>query len=336
MELMSQGIENIETNEDNRFLEVLDTVENGDIVLNSILMRHGPKKSAVGEKDDLSSEFDRVVLDSIKKYTTNIMPEDIVHITASPRPRAVATQTAVSQEINNYVNTMLKNNTNEKLSTAFYGENEDELLMHDLHILQEVQVILEGIIKEDEDIIAIENEHDRKTAIGEKIDRIILSHFFSGDIKEFIINLGESTANELPSDISSSTASLSQNLEDKLLRYRNHLGLFQQTKKEWYSNHISSLKDVNNEDIPEFKRTHTPYTQIDISHSYPIMCFIKQNMVFLEDNKIIEAKELSSDEFFRRVGGAIVEADSICISYIKKDSSVVMKLQGDNFIGYII
>ena len=68
-----------------------------------------------------------------------------------------------------------------------------------------------------------------------------------------------------------------------------------------------------------------PYTQIDVSHSFPIMSFLKEFLVF-SDGTV--ARDLSPQDFFDKVGGVIKESDSLELDYELEGDGYVIKVKG--------
>lgn len=87
--------------------------------------------------------------------------------------------------------------------------------------------------------------------------------------------------------------------------------------------HINMLKRAREKGSDQPKEE--PYVQIDVSHSFPIMSFLKKFLIF-DDGR--SAKDMNPDEFFDAVGGVIGESDSLELDYTTDE-------QGNNMIQVI-
>ena len=74
---------------------------------------------------------------------------------------------------------------------------------------------------------------------------------------------------------------------------------------------------------------------LNITHSYSIMAFLKNNLKFIEGETIKLAKNMKGKDFLDKVGGCINEASSVSLNYIQKDDKKLIKVKARDFEGYI-
>jgi hypothetical protein len=86
-----------------------------------------------------------------------------------------------------------------------------------------------------------------------------------------------------------------------------------------FSRHLGMLQKYQEQSETERKQPEDePYVQIDITHSFPVTCFLKEYLVF-DDG--VRAADLSAEEFFERTGGIIRESGSLEMQFFPKSET---------------
>lgn len=287
----SEAKENI-----NKILEIKDILENGINKLKLVLFRHGPKKEATGEKDDLADYFSTQIKDSLNKL--DLKSSSYIHILSGPADRAQKTREVAAGYLEDGENVKVKP-ASEKLGTF---ENLSEKLKSELNTLVQYQEELEKRIKTKESDKDYDSQ-ESKQELKNKIDSIILENMFDDTLDELKQELN------LDKTLSLSTKDFSQNLENYTRGYLKHLGMLKSEKDKPVS--------------------------LNITHSYPIMSFLKNNLRFIEVDRIESARDMQGKEFLDKVGGCINETESVSLDYIEKGNRKLIRVKGNNFEGYI-
>lgn len=272
------------------------------VLLRVLLQRHGPKFSASGEKDKTALYFGA----SVEQGFENMDIKDgkgLVHISSSPVKRAMDTANIELEKISTSEHRRKDRiGKQEKLATPFQPSKETDdqgkkKYAHDLELVVEMQKNLESSARE-----KVENEHpnftpeEKEAEVRNLIDMQVLNVLFN---EEEAKKQGFQTSYEEMAD----------NLEQRYGGFLRHTKLLQSMKEE------SNLQPENE-----------PYTQIDVSHSFPIMSFLKKFLVF-SDGTI--ARDLSPQDFFYKIGGVIRESGSLELDYELEGDKCVIKVKGN-------
>ncbi len=169
-------------------------------------------------------------------------------------------------------------------------------------IVKYQQKLEEKIRREQTDMDFDEPQADQE--LKNRIDSTILENIFDGTLDNLRQKLG------LAETFSLTSEDFSQNLEKYTAGYLRHLNML----------------DANSENKP---------TSLNVTHSYPIMCFLKNNLKFIEGNEIITARNMRGRDFLNKVGGCVKEAGAISLDYIQSGDKKIIKVKGENFEGYI-
>lgn len=292
---------------DPRIEEIRKIEAEGQVILDLILMRHGPKATASGEKNELADDFNTAV----DKASQKIAPQTegrLTHINTSPIPRAVNTAERVNKKMQETGEEVWLGNTINELNTPL------ELKSADLAILLQIQSTIEP---KKRDLAAKESSDPKEIEqiTREKIDREVLSQIFNGMMEAYIDDLNLWNGLEIDNNFTTSTQDLAAGIEKRISDLQRHLGL---------------LKGG------QFSDGKAPYLNVEISHSFPIMAYLRKNLVFLKNDELIEAKEMEVEDFWAETGGVIVETGQIGFRFLEKDGKILIKVTGDNFEGYIM
>lgn len=276
-----------------------------EILLQVIIQRHGPKLSASGEKNQLAAYFAESVKQGFKSAEVS-HGEGLVHVSSSPVQRAVDTAKIDIAELAHTSHRVKDAVVNkESLAVPFQpvADAADPKFARDLDVIVRMQKTMEPGIRESvvvshPDLRGEEMESEVRNAI----DMEVLTDLFldeNSDKKSF-----ETSYRELADKFAS--------------RYKGFL------------RHIGMLKKYKESD--EAKQPEgEPYVQVDISHSFPVTCFLKEYLVF-DDG--VRAKDLSPEDFFERTGGIIRESGSLKMEFIqvtqngKNDEEVEIHIRG--------
>lgn len=272
------------------------------IVLRVLLQRHGPKLSASGEKDMVASYFGDSVIRGFKNMNIE-KGKGLVHVSSSPIKRAMDTA-AIGLEKISETEHRHKNVIGKKdgLATPF-KEGTDEKYSQDLKKIVEIQVLLEPSMRQ-----KVENEHpnlspeEKEAEVRNLIDTEVLSILFDSEEAK-------------KQGIRTSYEEMADNLRKRYSGFLSHMGLLESLKEK-------SDKHPQNES----------YIQIDVSHSFPIMSFLKKYLVF-NDGSV--ARDLSPKDFFEKTGGVIKESDSLELDYKLQGEAYIVKVCGKNFEGHL-
>ncbi len=290
-------MENLEfENHTNNLQKIKDILENGISKLKLILFRHGPKKEATGEKDILANYFSTQVKEGLNALKLN--SSDYIHISSSPADRAKKTEDITIEHFEDSKNVKTKP-PNKRLGTF---DDLSEHLKSELNTLIQYQEKLEKKFKigtHEKD----ENNREIQDKLKNKIDSIILKNMFDGTLDNLKQELN------IDETLNLTTEDFSQNLKKHISGYLKHLSLLKSKTKKPVS--------------------------LNITHSYPIMSFLKNYLKFIDGEQIKSANDMKGEEFLNKVGGCINETESITLNYIQKDNKKLIKVSGNNFEGYI-
>ncbi len=282
--------------ENSRNAEQNETQEGSEkVLLRVILQRHGPKLSASGEKNEVASYFGA----SVERGFDGMDVKDgegLIHITSSPIARALETANIELKKIAKTEHRRKgKVDVKGGLATPF-NESLVEKYRQDLKKIVGLQSSLEPSVRQ-----RIETEHpeftpeEKETEIRNLIDMEVLNVLFD-----------ENKAEEM--GIQTSYEEVADNLKTRYEGFLRHTQLLDSLKEK------STLQPENE-----------PYMQIDVSHSFPIMSLLKRFLVF-EDGTV--AKDLSSKDFFDKIGGVIRESGSLELDYELEGDGYIIKAKG--------
>jgi hypothetical protein len=256
-------------------------VENFEEVLAIKVMRHGPKETAEGEKDDLSDNFESSVLKGWERMGITEDKEGLVHLKSSHLDRALKTAAMIENELSGTSHRLQHPDRpieDKKLASVIVG--------NDVETLAQLQTELKSKYESEIDSEGLDlTEEERETELRNRIDTEFLTRWIKDD------NLLEASADDLADGIA--------------IRYAG------------FAQHLSMLKESRKKgEQPEDEA----YLQIDVSHSFPTMLFLKKYMVFDDGQK---AANMDPEEFFERTDGIISESGSFEMSYGIDDSGMV-------------
>jgi hypothetical protein len=278
----------------------------GRILLKVFLQRHGPKLSASGEKNEMALYFGSSVEQGFEEMGIN-EGAGLVHVSSSPIKRALDTANIDFKKLSETGHRISERiGKQEKLVVPFQpvtGEVDEDKkrYAHDLEVIVGMQRNIEPEIRDQIEGMFPHVETEVKEAkIRNLIDMRVLSVMFN---EEEAKRQGIETSYE----------ELADNLAKRYGGFLRHMGLLSRSIEE-----------------SQFQPHDEPYVQIDISHSFPIMSFLKKYLVFSDGSS---AKDLSPQEFFDRTGGVIKESDSLELDYESAGDGYVVKVKGSFVVG---
>ncbi len=257
-------------------------------ILKVIISRHGPKLSAAGEKNAKAAYFDDQVRLGYEQMDISPEDEGLTRIATSPVKRAVDTadiQLGELQKGRHRTKDVIPRK--ESLAVPFQPESEasDKRFSDDLKVIVDMQKELEPKVR-----INVEQElsgasaEEREAEIRNRIDIAVLADFFEDENRS-----------EEDRKFNTSWEELADGFAKRYAGFARHTKILERAKSEGGRQ-------------PEKE----PYIQVDVTHSFPNMAFLKKYLVFEDGQK---ARDLSADEFFKRTGGIIPEAGSMEMEY---------------------
>jgi len=270
------------------------------VTLRVIVFRHGPKLSAAGEKNAKAAYFD----DSVRQGFEKLDAKDgigLARVATSPVQRAVDTANITRNELSGTSHrTKEYIRKDEKLEVPFQPleDAKEKKFAADLGRIVAMQKEMQPIFVEE-----IEKNHPelhgetKEAEIRNRIDMAVLSEMFDEENYPLSARRFETTCSEL-ADI----------FAKRYLGFSNHLNLLDRQKEAGGKQPVGE-----------------PYLQIDVTHSFPVMTFLKKYLVF-EDGK--QAEAMDSREFFERTGGIIRESGSFEMDFINS-SPPKIKVKGE-------
>jgi len=276
----------------------------GKVTLRVIVFRHGPKLSAAGEKNAKAAYFD----DSVRQGFDKLDAKDgigLARVATSSVQRAVDTANIAQEELSGTSHrTKEYIRKDEKLEVPFQPleDAKEKKYAADLGRIVAMQkemqpMIVEEIEKEYPDL----NGEAKEAEIRNRMDMKVLSEMFDEENDPFPARRFETTYGEL-ADI----------FAKRYFGFSHHLNLLDRQKEAGGKQPAGD-----------------PYLQIDVTHSFPVMAFLKKYLVF-EDG--MSAEELASEEFFKKTGGIIRESGSFEIDFINSDPPKI-KVAGEFYPG---
>lgn len=261
--------------------------ENFEEVLAIKVMRHGPKETAEGEKDDLSANFEDSVSRGWEQMGVTEDKEGLVHLKSSHLDRALKTAAIIENELSGTSHRFQHSDRpleDKKLASVIVGKDVDTLAQLQTELKSKYEA---EIGSEDLDLTA----EERETELRNRIDTEFLTRWIKDG------NLLEASADDLADGIA--------------IRYAG------------FAQHLESLRDKKHQGVqPEDE----PYLQIDVSHSFPTMLFLKKYMIFDDGQK---AENMDPEDFFERTDGIIPESGFFEMSYgIDNNGSVEISVKG--------
>ncbi|MDO8566200.1 MAG: hypothetical protein Q7S04_03395 [Candidatus Moranbacteria bacterium] len=264
--------------------------EQEEVVLKVIIQRHGPKLSASGEKNQLATYF----ADSVKQgfQVTGISEgEGLVHVNSSPVTRAADTAKIDIAELSHtqhrFKDMVVKK---EALAVLFQplADAEDPRFARDLERIVKMQKKIEPEVREE---VLLEESNlvseEKEAEIRNVIDMRVLTVLFND------VHTNKKT-------FETSYTELADKFAERYKGFLQHIGMLKERKREGGRQPVDE-----------------PYVQVDITHSFPVMCFLKKYLVFADG---VSAESLSPEDFFERTGGIIRESGFMEMLYISNSN----------------
>lgn len=282
---------------------------NENITLKVVVFRHGPKLSASGEKNERAAYFDESVKEG---YASADIPEQPInyHINTSPVERAIVTADIIKEEARQSESMpfLTKDEVLKRKALGVPygkpGEAENDAYVRDFATLVRIQKELEsGVRKEVSRDMPEVSEIDREAEVRNRIDSRILTIQFAEN--------REKDPNARQFEMSY------ERLADRFA-----LRVF------GFAKHFSLLESKNE---ARTDSTKGEYLNLDVSHSFPVMSFLKKYLVFEDGTR---AYDLTGEEFFERVGGIIPESGHFTLDLRRVNEHVTIGIEG-NFHGKV-
>ena len=268
------------------------------VLLEVFLQRHGPKLSATAEKNEVADYFGASVEQGFEEMGVK-EGKGLVHISSSPVERAMNTATIELEKMVATEHRLKKMvGKQEKLATPFqpFAEAENERYAKDLEIIIKMQRSLEHSARE-----KVEHDYPNLTPVEKEAEvRNII------DTEVLTVLFDEKKAKE--HGIQTSYEEMADNLAQRYEGFLKHARL------------LASQKESDMQPKDE------PYRQIDVSHSFPIMSFLKKFLVF-DDG--LAAREMTPPDFFNKIGGVIKESQSLKLRYKKEGERYILEVEGN-------
>lgn len=299
--------------------QLRDVVEHGEMILDMTLMRHGPKMSAAGEKNVRADDFVTAVEKGVDDADISVGSADILHIRASTVDRAKGTGAVVDTKLRGEAAGKVKSGRDsEWLVPPHRPDNESEAMRNDFAILVNMQKTLEPIIRKQLVEEGVTDPADQEAQLRERLDRTILGAIFSGTVADFIQDMNARYGTAIADDFTTTTDTLSFGLEHYFSSLIRHLPALERTKAKRTT-----------------ESNTTPYQQVTVSHSYPIMGYLRKHLVLEHDNTLVRASDLSPSEFFEKVGGVIPESGNVRLGFHTQGDTTVVTIHGKTFEGFL-
>lgn len=277
----------------------VESSEKAKTILTIFLQRHGPKLSAAGEKNELAKYFSASVDRGFDSMNIK-QGQGLVHISSSPVKRAVDT---AEIEIHRILDTrhrnkeMIKEQAHLEVPFQPISDAKEERYAQDLDIIVRIQKEQESTVRKlVEELYPDVSPEEKEAEVRNIIDMRVLSILFD---QEQASQYGLKTSYE----------ELADNLAQRYQGFLRHISLLTKSRES------GNLQPKNE-----------PYIQIDISHSFPITCFLKKYLVF-DDGTV--ASEMPTAEFFDKTGGIIRESGSLRMDYQMRDEGYFIAVQGE-------
>ena len=251
--------------------------ENGEELLHISVFRHGPKLSASGEKNQLATDFRESVEDG---YMSADIPEHPLnyHIATSRTQRAKDTASIIAENSLGQSKEFIAQKDTLGAPHASGMEARDERYARDFDRLVALQKTLEPEVRrvvEGDLLDSDANEQERE--VRNRLDGEVLRTLFDdADEKDVEKRRFEVSYEEI-----------ADTFAKRYLGFAKHADLLQ------------ALKEKRQEGIDG------KYFSLDVSHSFPIMAFLKKYLIFPDG---AYAREMNSEEFLSRIGGVIPES----------------------------
>lgn len=265
-------------------------------ILRVLVSRHGPKLSAAGEKNQLAEYFDDHVKAGFSRMSISVGDKGLARISSSPVKRAEDTAKIYTEEISNTEHrTKDYVKRKEQLGVPFQpeGQAKDERFSEDLSTIVLLQAKLEPQIR---DLVGQElseaSEEEKEAEIRNRIDMAVLAELFEDSARSDGENKFQTSADEL-----------ADNFAKRYAGFSRHTKLLERLRS-------------GGEEQPEGE----PYVQVDVTHSFPSMAFLKKYLVF-DDGSL--AKDMWPEEFFSRTGGIIRESGNFQLDYVQDHAGIV-------------
>jgi hypothetical protein len=289
--------------------------EEEKVVLRVIISRHGPKASASGEKNDRAPHFDESVRGGFAAMDIGA-GEGLVRINASPVDRAMKTGEIYMSELGKTDHRQSgkgRVSVQDHLATPYQpeGEVDQEVYARDYDRIVAMQRALEPMIRE-----RVNREHaawsveEQEKQMRNEIDQYILERIFEEGDPQW--------AGEQKFEVSYQT--IADQVATRYVGFLRHIDLLAIQKR-----HSQSLSEER-----KHQSDNVVYIAIDVSHSFPIMAFLKKYLVFIDEKGgELPAEAMNVGDFFNRTGGVIRESQSFVLEYVVSGNDKKVRVSGE-------
>jgi hypothetical protein len=277
--------------------------EKEEVILRTIIARHGPKLTAEGEKNDLADYFDDHVIAGFENMDINKAKDGLIRVNTSDVKRAVDTANIHNEQLKKTGHRRkeyIKTNENLAVPLQPIEDAKEERFAQDLDTIMKMQSEIKPTIKDQvEKELSSLDEKEREAELRNRIDMQVLSEMFEDENRE-----------DKNKKFKTSYKELADIFAKRYARLARHKNLIKKMKND-------GGKQPEDE----------PYMQIDVTHSFPVSAFLKKYLVFDDGGKSIN---MESGEFFEKTGGIIRESGSFNMDYIVDDSDELkIAVKGD-------
>jgi hypothetical protein len=259
-------------------------------ILKVIVSRHGPKASASGEKDKVAPYFEESVSAGFQNMNIDSEKSGLVHVATSEIKRAKDTADIYNEKVKETLHrTPDRVLPSESLGVPLQvsGAENDPRFAADLSTIISMQQELEpGVRKEIEEKFPQLDQIEKEAEVRNELDIKVCSVFFNDKEHEFQVSYEE----------------FADRIAERYKGFFNNIHILEGFKKDGVQ--------------PEGE----PYIQIDVTHSFLVMSFLKKYLVFSDG---VKALDLTPEEFFERTGGIIRESQSFEMDFINGDERLI-------------
>ena len=255
--------------------------------------------SAEGEKNAKAAYFEDSVIKGFESMNISKNKEGLIHVSSSDVQRAIDSAQIINNKIKETKHRQGKTNKQEeKLAVPFQPAEDakEKRFADDLDVIVKMQKELKPQIKKEIDNeFPNADEREKEAELRNRIDMIILTRMFEDqENKTFQTNWEE----------------LADMFAKRYFGFARHKDVLKKLK--------SGGKQPKEE----------PYIQIDVTHSLPVMAFLKKYLIF--DNGE-EAINMKPEDFFSKTGGIIRESGNFEMKYIEDENNKIKILVTGEF-----
>ncbi|KKR09646.1 MAG: hypothetical protein UT37_C0014G0005 [Parcubacteria group bacterium GW2011_GWA2_39_18] len=300
-------------------------------ILKVIIGRHGPKLTAEGEKNDIAEYFNEHVKGGFEQMDISKTEEGLVHIGTSEVDRASKTAKIYANELNNTEHRFKEEAVKDGLTVPYQP-------LKDLESRISKEVKREDYDNDADFASMLESKRGEAKKYADDLDTIMkmqseIKPRIKKEIDEQFPNLDKITKeaelrNRIDMEVLAALFNDEKINNEKEKKFHTSYNDMADTFAKRYADfakHAELLQKMKTEGGKQ--PLEEPYIQIDVSHSFSIMSFLKKFLNF-EDGK--KSADMEPEEFFERTGGIIRESGSFNMSYERNsDGTLIIAIDGE-------